>query len=156
MFRRISDEVLTVRGLVFDIVSSFSSPSFPDGTASTELERIQAFREAFALSQSQVQVAYETGKRLEAFGLTMTAGLFESSAAEDRIEQYRANFSAYFIKFYEIQGNTRRKGALGLDTKLVADIKEEAMNGKEYIFTRDANATWSGRKFFCTGRGFLA
>lgn len=155
MFRRISDGVLTVRGLVFDIVSSFSSPSFPDGTVSTELERMQAFREAFALSQSQVQVAYETGKRLEAFGLTMTAGLFESSAAEDRIEQYRANFSAYFIKFYEMQKNTRRKGALGLDTKLVADIKEEAMNGKEYIFTRDANATWSGRKFFCTGRGFF-
>jgi hypothetical protein len=155
MFWSNSDGVLTVRGLVFDTLSSSSSPSFPEGGAAIEAETMHAFRDAFTLSQSQAQVAYEASKRPEAFGLTMTAGLVEHDPAEDKIAQHRANFLAYLVKVLNLQRNTRRKHALGRDKSLIAQIRDEAINGDDYYFTRDANVTWSGRKFFCTSRGFI-
>lgn len=155
MFRIRSNGVLTVRGLIYDTLSSSSSPSFPEGGSMNEQAPIQAFREALALYQSQIQVAYEASKRLEAFGLTMTAGMLEHAAAEDEIAIHRANFFAYLIKVHELQRNTRRKHALAQDERLIAEIKSQAIRGKEYHFRRDANVTLSGRRFFCTSRGFF-
>jgi hypothetical protein len=102
-----------------------------------------------------VQVAYEAIKRLEVFGLTMTAGLLEYTAAKDDIAHHRANFAAYLVRFLDIQRNTRQKLALARDQVLVTTIKNEAIKGNEYHFVRDANVTWSGRKFFCTDLGFF-
>ena len=109
----------------------------------------------FVRSQSQDNVAYEPAKRREAFGITMTAGLLEHTAAEDDVSNHRANFCAYLMKVHNMQPNTRRKFALAKDDRLVADVRKEAVDGNEYHFTRDANVTWGGRKFFCTSRGFF-
>jgi hypothetical protein len=133
VFRCSSDGMLTVLGLVFDTLSSGSSTTFPDGVAATEPRIMQTFREAFALSQSKVQVAYEAAKRLEVFGLTMTAGLLEYTAAEDDIAHHRANFSAYLIKVLDMQRNTRQKLALPRDQMLVATIRNEALTATSTI-----------------------
>jgi len=146
------DGILTVRGFVFDTLRSHSS-MFPENGDATDPDKVKAFREAFALSQSQV--TYEDGKRLEAFGLTMVAGLIEYTEAEKEIAQHRANFSAYFIRLYDMEPNGEWNLPLARDSKLLGDIRNDAINGIECHFTRDADVAWNSRRFFCTSRGYF-
>ena len=95
---------LDTQGVIVDIVNKtykFSGPDFGyagnAATSSTEIQRQRLLKLAWMVMQaSHTTCAYPADKRLDAFSLTLCAGLFTYQCAEDHLQEHRSDFAAYW------------------------------------------------------------
>ena len=151
-----SDEVLKVCGFVFDTIHAYP-PSSPfhdhEDASSIESDKLADFKEAFTFCQ--FEGAYEDEKRLEAFSLTIAAGLVDGTSAEMAITEHRANFSAFLIGEYDMDPRSDWTLPLTLNPKLLDKLRNDSVKGDKAKFMRDGNVFWRYRRFFRTAQGYF-
>ena len=151
-----SEEVLEVCGFVFDTVRIYAPPQpFHDGEniSFESPPSLKGFKEAFTICQFQGTA--EDEKRLEAFGLTMVAGLVDSTPAETSMAEHRSNFAAFLIAEHDKDPHSDWTLPLTRNTKLLNKVRGDSANGSKERFTRDAYVFWNCRRFFRTVKGYL-
>lgn len=92
---------------------------------------------------------------LEAFSLTMAAGLLDATSAEKAITEHHANFSAFLVGEYDMEPPSDRTLSLTRNPKLLDKLGNDSINGDKEKFMRDGKIFWNCRRFFCTTQGYF-
>lgn len=150
----IEGEHLRLQGVIVDTVSK----SYQFSTSSEDLEPPSALRSLQAanhepvsldriwedLQDSNTPCCYPRDKRLEAFSLTLCAGLTNYEPAEDNLGRHWANFAAYWG--LRLQSTST--------SALPSELQAEMEKGDAERFWIDMSLSSEGRSFFITQKGY--
>lgn len=144
-----SEHNLIVRGVVVDTIRNCFRFTDADMASPTNLalrtpasETQGVLKDIWNATKYQETSVYPDSEAMEAFGLTLCAGLSTYQSAEDNIEQHRQDRAAYF----------RLLGpAIGCGDLVSAQIS--AKEGDAERFWVDMKLEIDGRSFICTQKG---
>ena len=146
---------LMVRGMPVDIVQSvyqFSAEAShwevsdaltalqPASTLHDVLDRIWS-----DINGGEIPHHYSSDQRLDAFSLTLCAGLINYECAEENLEQHRANFSAFWKVRHQVLSRST----------IPTELQQTSSQGNADTHWYDLSLSCKGRSFFVTQRGYF-
>jgi hypothetical protein len=150
---------LRLRGIMLDVVRN----TYQFSTTSEDLDRPDALRAAADrqpvsldrvwedIHDPNTPCSYYPGdqRRLDAFSLTLCAGLTNYEPAEDNLERHRANFAAYWRLRLQSSSSSSTTTTTGAGEPLL----QEGQGGDAERFWMDMSLSSEGRSFLVTDGG---